>query len=1072
MQKRIRPRSAARCGIGFPMVIRPSFTLGGTGGGIAYNPEEFEEICKRGLDLSPTNELLIEESLIGWKEFEMEVVRDKADNCIIVCSIENLDPMGIHTGDSITVAPAQTLTDKEYQLMRNASIAILREIGVDTGGSNVQFAINPKNGRMVVIEMNPRVSRSLGAGLQGDRLSDRQGRGQAGGRLHARRAAQRHHRRRDAGELRAEHRLRRHQDPALRVREVPRGRPAPDDADEVGGRGDGDRPHLPGELPEGAARPGDRHRRPGRTHEHATARRSSQEIGEAGPGAHPVRRRRVPHRHERWTRSSRRRRSTPGSWRRSRRSSATEQAARRPQRWRACRRPRCASSSARASPTGAWPSCSAPTSTRCARAPRARRAPGLQARRHLRRRVRDADGLHVLDLRRGVRGRADRRARRSWCSAAGRTASARASSSTTAACTPRSRCARTATRPSWSTAIPETVSTDYDTCGPPLLRAGDAGRRARDRRQGKAGRRDRAVRRPDAAEARARPRDAPACRSSAPRPTRSTSPRTASASRSCCTSSACSSRRTAPRAPRRRRWSWRRRSATRWWCGRATCSAAARWRSCTATRTSSATCARRCKVSEKSPVLLDRFLDDAIEVDVDCISDGSEVMIGGIMEHVEQAGVHSGDSACSLPPYSLPAAAAGRAAPPDHADGQGAEGRRPDERAVRDPGRDGGTERRWSTCSKSTRARRAPCRSSRKATGQPLAKIAARCMVGQQLSDQRGTTGGAARGDPAVLQRQGSGVPVQQVPGRRPDPRPRDALDRRGDGRRPHLRRGDAEEPARRRLAPADQGHGLHHGEERRQGARRRGGARTARRSASRSSPPRARRRRSPRPACRCARSTRSRTAGRTSSTWSRPARSSSSSRRSTRRARRSPTRATSAPAALAHRVTYYTSMAGCEAAVEGMKHQDDLARGVAAGTARRTALNCRIARRQPPPGPLRRRLRFGASSSFTGSAMATIPLTAPRRRKAQGRAAAPEDRRAPRRDPGHRRGARAGRPVGERRVRGGQGQAGLHRRPHPRDREQARRRADHRPGDARRRRPRGVRRDRRSRKRKPAARR
>jgi carbamoyl-phosphate synthase large subunit len=147
-------------GTGFPMVIRPSFTLGGTGGGIAYNPEEFEEICKRGLDLSPTKELLIEESLIGWKEFEMEVVRDKADNCIIVCSIENLDPMGIHTGDSITVAPAQTLTDKEYQLMRNASIAILREIGVDTGGSNVQFAVNPKDGRMVVIEMNPRVSRS------------------------------------------------------------------------------------------------------------------------------------------------------------------------------------------------------------------------------------------------------------------------------------------------------------------------------------------------------------------------------------------------------------------------------------------------------------------------------------------------------------------------------------------------------------------------------------------------------------------------------------------------------------------------------------------------------------------------------------------------------------------------------------------------------------------------------------------------------------------------------------------------------------------------------------------------
>jgi carbamoyl-phosphate synthase large subunit len=157
VQRRIAQETG---GTGFPTVIRPSFTLGGTGGGIAYNPEEFETICKRGLDLSPTNELLIEESLIGWKEFEMEVVRDRADNCIIVCSIENLDPMGIHTGDSITVAPAQTLTDKEYQLLRNASIAILREIGVDTGGSNVQFAINPANGRMVVIEMNPRVSRS------------------------------------------------------------------------------------------------------------------------------------------------------------------------------------------------------------------------------------------------------------------------------------------------------------------------------------------------------------------------------------------------------------------------------------------------------------------------------------------------------------------------------------------------------------------------------------------------------------------------------------------------------------------------------------------------------------------------------------------------------------------------------------------------------------------------------------------------------------------------------------------------------------------------------------------------
>ena len=146
--------------VGFPCIIRPSFTMGGTGGGIAYNREEFEEICARGLDLSPTSELLIDESLIGWKEYEMEVVRDKKDNCIIVCSIENFDPMGVHTGDSITVAPAQTLTDKEYQILRNASLAVLRELGVETGGSNVQFGICPDTGRMVVIEMNPRVSRS------------------------------------------------------------------------------------------------------------------------------------------------------------------------------------------------------------------------------------------------------------------------------------------------------------------------------------------------------------------------------------------------------------------------------------------------------------------------------------------------------------------------------------------------------------------------------------------------------------------------------------------------------------------------------------------------------------------------------------------------------------------------------------------------------------------------------------------------------------------------------------------------------------------------------------------------
>ncbi|HVM51200.1 MAG TPA: carbamoyl-phosphate synthase large subunit [Candidatus Acidoferrum sp.] len=144
----------------FPLIIRPAFTLGGTGGGIAYNRDEFDELAKRGLELSPVSEILIEESLLGWKEFEMEVMRDRNDNCVIICSIENFDPMGVHTGDSITVAPIQTLTDKEYQIMRDASFAVIRAVGVETGGSNIQFAVNPENGRMVIIEMNPRVSRS------------------------------------------------------------------------------------------------------------------------------------------------------------------------------------------------------------------------------------------------------------------------------------------------------------------------------------------------------------------------------------------------------------------------------------------------------------------------------------------------------------------------------------------------------------------------------------------------------------------------------------------------------------------------------------------------------------------------------------------------------------------------------------------------------------------------------------------------------------------------------------------------------------------------------------------------
>ena len=236
----------------FPLIIRPSFTLGGTGGSIAYHPEELEAAIKWGLQQSPLQQVLVEESVIGWKEFELEVMRDLEDNVVIICSIENFDPMGVHTGDSITVAPAQTLTDKEYQLMRDASLAIIREIGVETGGSNIQFADQPGGRPHGGDRDEPAGVALLRARLQGHRLPHRQDRGQARGRLHAGRAAQRHHPR-DARLVRARHRLLRGEDPALGLREVPGGGPDADHPDEVGGRGHGDRPHLQGGAPEGGA---------------------------------------------------------------------------------------------------------------------------------------------------------------------------------------------------------------------------------------------------------------------------------------------------------------------------------------------------------------------------------------------------------------------------------------------------------------------------------------------------------------------------------------------------------------------------------------------------------------------------------------------------------------------------------------------------------------------------------------------------------------------------------------------------------------------------------------------------
>ena len=235
---------------GFPAIIRPSFTLGGVGGGIAYNIEEFRELAARGLSFSPVHEILIEESVIGWKEYELEVMRDVADNFVVICSIENIDPMGVHTGDSITVAPALTLSDKEYQRMRDAARRIIRRVGVETGGSNIQFAVNPADGRMICIEMNPRVSRSsaLASKATGFPIAKIAAKLALGYHLHE---IPNDITRLTPGLLRADHRLRRRQDPALELREVPRSRPYPDDADEIRGRGHGHRPHLQGGLSQG-----------------------------------------------------------------------------------------------------------------------------------------------------------------------------------------------------------------------------------------------------------------------------------------------------------------------------------------------------------------------------------------------------------------------------------------------------------------------------------------------------------------------------------------------------------------------------------------------------------------------------------------------------------------------------------------------------------------------------------------------------------------------------------------------------------------------------------------------------
>ncbi len=392
--------------LGYPVVVRPSFTMGGAGSGFAYNEEDLRRIAGAGLLASPTTEVLLEESILGWKEYELELMRDHNDNVVVVCSIENFDPMGVHTGDSITVAPSLTLTDREYQRLRDLGIDIIRAVGVDTGGCNIQFAVNPDDGRIIVIEMNPRVSRSSALASKATGIPHRQDRGTTGHRLQPGRDPQRHHRR-DPGVVRADAGLHRGEGAALRLREVPERRPRADHHHEERRRGDGHRTQLPRSAAEGAAV----HREARRALPTSTATRprwtcracwsgwrlrptaaSTRCSERCGRGASIEQVHEATH-IDPWfldqiCQHQRDGRRDGGGRAHGRRSAAPGQAA------RLLRRP-----DRRRSATYAG-------GRRARRAPCPGRAPGLQDRRHLRRRVRCSHALPLLLLRRGERGRA------------------------------------------------------------------------------------------------------------------------------------------------------------------------------------------------------------------------------------------------------------------------------------------------------------------------------------------------------------------------------------------------------------------------------------------------------------------------------------------------------------------------------------------------------------------------------------------------------------------------------------------------------------------------------------------
>ena len=794
--------------------------MGGVGGGIAYNIEEFRELAGRGLDLSPVHEILVEESVIGWKEFELEVMRDVADNFVVICSIENIDPMGVHTGDSITVAPALTLTDKEYQRMRDMARRIIRRVGVETGGSNIQFAINPDDGRIVAIEMNPRVSRSSALASKATGFP--------------------------IAKIAAKLALGYHLDeiPNDITRLTPASfEPTIDYIVVKFPRWNFEKfPQADRTLTTQMKSVGEA-MAIGRTFKEAFLKAvRSLELGKLGSlfptGPDDTARRG----------GGRDARCASGWW---------------------CRTTAgCGRSSARCGAAGRVETLHELTKIdplvpaavrrdrRAAEDGGARRVPRdvvgpaahaeahrVQRRRH--RRASTASTRSMVRQRRLEEGLVPAYKRIDTCAAEFESFTPYMYGTYEQVCeaepTPKKKVIILGSGPNrigqgiefdyccchavfgfreegFETVMvncnPETVSTDYDTADrlyfEPLTFEDVMAIIERERSAGGEVVVRRAVRRPDAAQAGAGAAGGGRRRSSARRPIRSTSPRTASASRSCCGTSACRSRRAARRCRARKRARWPsaigypvvvRPSYVLGGRGMAIVfDAGALDRYMTGA----------VDVSHDRPVLIDRFLEDAFEFDVDAVADATgAVVIGGIMEHIEEAGIHSGDSSCVVPPFMVAERHLGTIR----------EYTRRIARALKVVGL---MNIQYAIKDDTVYVLEVNPRSSRtvpyisKATGVPMAKIAARVAAGRTLAEL-GLVDDLAGGRRV---REEPGVPVRPLPGRRHDPRPGDEVDRRGDGRRRQLRRGVRQGDDGRRAAAAGEGLRVHQRQQQRQADR------------------------------------------------------------------------------------------------------------------------------------------------------------------------------------------------------------------------------------------------------------